>query len=426
MFRSLAVRNYRIYFWGGMISNTGVWMQRTAQAWVVLQLSGGAGTALGLVTLLQFGPTVLFSVYAGTLSDRFSKVRILVLTQSIIGALSLVQGVLDVTGVLTLTHVYLLATLVGVVSAFDMPARQAFASELVGPDNIVNAIGLNTASFNIARLVGPPLAGLMIGGLNTWSIFFVQAASAAAIVGSLLRVDGDALVRLAPPPRTPGELLAGFRFVRHSSTLVLFILLASLIAAVGANSLQVVLPLVATEQFGRGAVGFGLLSASLAVGGLLGALLASSTHGMPRQRWIFGAAVLLGVFQIVASFMPTLVSFGVTLVLVGLSFMSFVVLANTSVQLAAPPHVRGRVIAVYMMFFMGGGALGAPALGVLADWLDPMRTIAVAGVFSIAVGASAGALALLVRRRTVPPGPADPTPTSGGEYLSLAHESGER
>lgn len=416
MFRSLSVPNYRKYFWGGLISNTGVWMQRTAQAWVVLQLSGGAGTALGLVTLAQFGPTMVLSVYAGTLSDRYSKIRILVITQSLVGLLSLVLAILDITDVLTLNHVYLLALAVGVITAFDVPARQAFASELVGPKNIVNAIGLNTASFNIARLLGPPLAGVMIAGLNTWSIFFVHAVSAVAIVVSLLRIDVGALARQAPVSRARGQLLAGFGFLRHSPTLIIFIGLASMVAAVGANSLQVVIPLIATEHFGSDAVGFGLLSAALAVGGLLGALLASMTSGIPRRRWVFGAAVMLGAGQILASFMPSLATFAITLVLVGLMFMSFVVLANTSVQLATPAAVRGRVIAVYMMFFMGGGAVGAPALGALADWLSPMRTITVAGVFSVAAGVSC---AVLARRQPTPSPPraSRETPGPGGGHV---------
>lgn len=399
MFRSLAVPNYRKYFWGGLISNTGVWMQRTVQSWLVLELSGGAGSALGLVILLQFGPTVLLSVFAGSLSDRFSKIHILLVTQSLVGIISLVQGLLDFSGIITLAHVYILTGVVGIITAFDMPARQSFASELVGPGNIVNAIGLNTASFNVARLLGPPLAGLMIGGFNTWSVFFVHAASAGAIVITLLMIDAAALARTPPPSRASGQLLGGFRFLGRSPTLIIFIALASLVAAVGANSLQVVIPLIATEHFSGDALAFGFLSSALAVGGLLGALLASSTSGTPRQRWVFGAAVLLGVSQLIASVMPSLLTFAGALVFVGLLFMAFVVLANTTVQLAAPPVVRGRVIAVYMMFFMGGGALGAPVLGLLTEWLGPMRTVSVAGAFSMAVGAGCAGVALLVRRR---------------------------
>lgn len=414
VFRSLAVPNYRRYFWGGIISNTGVWMQRTAQSWVVLQLSGGSGTALGLVTLLQFGPTVVLSVGAGILSDRYSKVKILVLTQSLIGLLSLVQAVLDITDVLTLTQVYVLTCAVGVITALDMPARQAFASELVGPRNIVNAIGLNTASFNVARLLGPPLAGLLIAGFHTWSIFLVHAASSVAIVVSLLRIERAALTRQAHS-RAPGQLLAGFRFLRSSPVLMVYVGLAALVAAVGANSLQVVIPLIATERFGSDALGFGLLSAALAVGGLLGALLASTTTGMPRPRWVFGGAAMFGACQLLASAMPGLVTFALSLVLVGLLFMGFVVLANTSVQLAAPPAVRGRVIAVYMMFFMGGGALGAPALGILADWVGPMRAVTVAGAASITVALGAAALAGRGRRRRARP--ARPSPPAEEVHL---------
>jgi MFS family permease len=397
-FRSLSIHNYRIFFWGGLSSNIGLWMQRTAQSWVVLLLTDGDGFALGTATFLQFFPTVLLSAWAGSIIDRVDKVRMLVLTQTLVGIGSLIMGVLDLSGVINLAQVYSVVIAIGVVTAFDAPARQSFVSELVDRDNIVNAIGLNTASFNVARLIGPAAAGLIIGSANTAVLFFLHAVSSASIVTALLLLDRSRLLGPPPQPKARGRVIAGLRYIGHDPALVVLIALAAVISSVGANSLQVVLPLVATEYFDVGAVGFGVLTSCLAVGGLAGALLASSTSGIPRRRWMLGTALLFGVSQLVASMMPVFVAFAVALAFCGVLFMAFVVAVNTSVQLTSSTEMRGRVVAVYMMFFLGGGALGAPLLGVLCEQIGPMGSIACAGIVSIAA-CSFGVLALLRVRR---------------------------
>ena len=401
MFRSLHVRNYRIFFWGGLVSNVGVWMQRTAQAWAVVVLSHGDGLALGIATFLQFFPTVLLGLVTGVLVDRVDKVRLLVVTQGLVGLGSVALGLLDGFGVLNLVQVFVLAGAMGVVNAFDVPARQSVVSELVGPDQVVNAIGLNSASFNVARLVGPALAGLLIGISGTPLIFFLQAASSAGILFALLRLDRSGLHRVPRSPVTRGQLVAGLRQVAGDPALATLIVLAGLIGVVGANSLQVVLPLAAIEVFGVGALGFGLLTSCLAVGGLTGALLAASTSGMPRPRWVLGAAAALGTSLLIASVMPVLIGFGAALVLCGGMFMSFAVLANTSVQLTAEPALRGRVVAVYLTFFLGGGALGAPVLGLVAERLGPMRAISLAGALGLLAAAGAAVLIAVRRHATV-------------------------
>lgn len=408
MFRSLHVRNYRIFFWGGLISNIGVWMQRTAQAWAVVVLSHGDGLALGLATFLQFFPAVLLGLATGALVDRVDKVKLLVVTQGLVGLGSVALGILDGFGVLNLVQVFVLAGAMGVVNAFDVPARQSVVSELVGPDQVVNAIGLNSASFNVARLVGPALAGLLIGISGTPLIFFLHAASSAGILFALLRLDRSGLHRVPRSPVTREQLVAGLRQVAGDPAMATLIVLAGLVGAVGANSLQVVLPLAATEVFGVGALGFGLLTSCLAVGGLTGALLAASTSGMPRPRWVLGAAAALGTSLLIASVMPVLIGFGAALVLCGGMFMSFAVLANTSVQLTAEPALRGRVVAVYLTFFLGGGALGAPVLGLVAERLGPMRAISLAGAVGLLAAAAGAAVLIAVRRHarvTVPPLP---------------------
>ncbi|MEV0799534.1 MFS transporter [Kribbella sp. NPDC050281] len=399
IFRSLQVRNYRNFFWGGTVSNIGVWMQRTAQAWAVVVLSHGDGLALGIATFLQFFPTVLLGLATGALVDRVDKVRVLIVTQGLVGLGSVVMAVLDGLGILTLVQVWVLAGAMGIVTAFDIPARQAVVSELVGPDRVVNAIGLNSASFNVARLIGPAIAGLLIGVAGTPLIFALHAISSAGILIALSRIDRSELRQVPRSPVSRGQLVAGLRQVAGDPVLATVIVLAGVIGIVGANSLQVVLPLVATEVFDVGAVGFGLITSCLAVGGLTGALLAASTSGMPRYRWVIGAAAALGCSLVIASLMPVLVAFGIALVCCGGMFMSFAVLANTSVQLTAEPALRGRVVAVYLTFFLGGGALGAPVLGMLAEHVGPMRAIGLAGTLGLlAAAAAGGAVAMMVVR----------------------------
>ncbi|MGW6278041.1 MFS transporter [Kribbella sp. NPDC055071] len=403
MFRSLDVRNYRSFFWGGTVSNIGLWMQRTAQAWAVVVLSHGDGLALGIATFLQFFPTVLLGLATGALVDRVDKVRVLIVTQALVGLGSVVMAVLDGLGILTLVQVWVLAGAMGIVTAFDVPARQAVVSELVGPDRVVNAIGLNSASFNVARLIGPALAGLLIGVAGTPLIFALHAISSAGILIALARINRSELRKVPRATAGRGQLVAGLRQVAGDPVLATLIVLAGVIGIVGANSLQVVLPLVATEVFGIGAVGFGLVTSCLAIGGLSGALLAASTSGMPKDRWVIGAATALGGSLVVASLMPVLVAFGIALVCCGAMFMSFAVLANTSVQLAAEPALRGRVMAVYLTFFLGGGALGAPVLGMLAERVGPMRAIGLAGTLGLlAAGAGATALAVVRHHPVIP------------------------
>jgi MFS family permease len=394
MMRSLSVPNFRRYFVGSVVSNVGTWMLRTAQAWVVLDLGGGLGVALGVVTALQFGPTMVFSVWAGALSDRYDKATILAITQSLIATTSLVLAVLDVAGLLTLLLVYVLALAGGIITAFDVPVRQSFSTELVGRENVVNAVGLNSASFNAARLVGPLVAAVVIGLVGTWVCFLLAGLSGAAIVFSLIGIDRSQLHRRPPAPGAPvGSWNAGFVAVWRSPLLLSLVGLSSLAFAAGSNSVQVVLPIIATVDFGGSALGFGFLTAALAGGGLIGALVASASAGIPRVRWVVVGALAFGVACVVTSFMPTFLSFSAGLLVVGMCFMTFVVMANTVIQLGAPPDVRGRVVAVYMMFAMGGGALGSPLLGALSDWFSPTRAITISGT-AVALAALAVGLRL--------------------------------
>lgn len=397
IFRSLDHRNYRLYFWGGSVSNVGVWMQRTAQTWVVVQLSGGNGAALGFVTFLQFAPTVFISLYAGVLGDRLDKVRLLVWTQTALGVIGLVMGTLDGAGHLMLWHVYLLAAFLGVVTAFDVPTRQSFVSELVGADNVGNAVGLNAASFNAARLVGPAAAGLAIAAWGTAPVFLANALCAVAIVTSLLRIDRSDLHRPPLLARSPGQMRQGLQQALGVPRLAVLIILASVVSAFGLNGLQVLLPLIATDVFAKGALEFGLLTSALAVGSLAGALLSSRRLGVPRQRDIIVFVIAFGLLEVGAALVPSYLGFAIALIPVGVMFMAFVIAVNTRVQLSARPDARSRVMAVYMMFFLGGGAIGSPLIGYAANVFGPVATIGACGAVVVIVGVAAG---VVLRRIT--------------------------
>jgi MFS family permease len=383
MFVSLRVHNYRLYSSGQAISLTGTWMQRVAQDWLVLELSN-SGTALGVVTALQFGPTLLFSLWGGVLADRYDKRRLLMLTQSAMVLVALTLGLLDVTGVVTLAHVYLLAGLLGVASALDIPVRQAFVVEMVGQEDLPNAVGLNASIFNCARIVGPAVAGLMINAVGTGWVFLVNAGSTLAVIAGLALMRPAELRRSPPVARARGQLREGLRYVRGRPDLVLTMLLVSVVGTFGLN-FQITLALVARYVFERGAGSYGLLSTALAVGSLIGALLGSRRRHRPRLRFLLAAAMLFGLLEAAVGLMPTYLAVALTLVPAGAAALSFTVAANSSVQLSVDPTMRGRVMALYLLCFMGGTPLGAPTIGALADAFGPRAGLVGGGLVSVLV-----------------------------------------
>src|SRR3954471_19451110 len=310
MFRSLRVRNFRLYASANLLSNTGTWMQRIGQDWLVLQLSGDSGVALGLITALQFGPTLVLSMYGGGLGDRYDKRRVLLITQGLMGLLALVLGLLVATGGIALWHVFVLAALLGAVSAIDAPVRQAFVSEMVGPELLANAVSLNSTIFNGARLIGPAVAGLLIGAAsgNTAPAFFVNAASFAFTIAALAGMRVSDLRRSPPVARAKGQLREGLRYTWGHPDLVLAMGLAFVVGTFGFNY-QVTIALMARQQFDLGAEAFGLLSTFFAVGSLAGALLSTRRSIRPRQRFLVLASVAFGLLTVVCGFMPDVVSF---------------------------------------------------------------------------------------------------------------------
>ena len=394
-FQALRNRNYRLYASGGLVSNVGTWMQRVAQDWLVLELSGNNGVALGITTGLQFLPMLLLAPWAGAVADRFSKRRVLIITQATMAVLGAVLGLLDVSGVVQVWQVYLLALLLGVAAACDAPARQSFVIEMVGPDDLSNAVGLNSASFNLGRVIGPAVAGLLIVAVGTGPVFLLNAASFAAVIYALHRMRESELVEVPRAPRGPGQVLEGIRYVRGRPDLLMVLVIVFFVGTFGLN-FQMTSALMATEVFGKGAGAYGLLGSVVAVGSLSGALLAAR-RGRPRLRLVVLGAAAFGVIEMIAGLMPTYFSFMAVLIPLGLAQMTMLTAANSTLQLSVDPVMRGRVMALYMAVLMGGTPVGAPLVGALAEAFGARWSLIVGGAVSLGAAVVAGSLA---RRRS--------------------------
>jgi len=394
LFSSLRVRNYRLFASGQVVSLSGTWMQRVAQDWLVLNLSHNSGTAIGITTGLQFAPFLFFGLYGGVIADRFPKRRTLVVTQVVMGVLALWLGLLDVTGAVQLWHVYALAFALGTASAIDAPVRQAFVTELVGPSLLPNAVGLNSATFNAARVLGPAAAGLMIASVGTAWVFLANAASFVAVIGCLLAMRDDELYVGKPAGRRPGAVREGLRYVRARPDLLAMIFLVGVIGTLGFN-FQITSALLTKNTFHHGAESYGLISAVYAFGSLLGAL-ASARRGRPSLRVVFLAAAAYGVLEITAGLMPSYWSFFAVLIPFGFATLTFSTATNTSIQTSVSAVMRGRVMALYLLVFMGGTPIGAPLIGWIGQAAGPRWSLIIGGLASL--GAAIAAAAYLARR----------------------------
>ncbi|MGY1739167.1 MULTISPECIES: MFS transporter [unclassified Blastococcus] len=411
MFRSLRVRNYRLFASANLVSLIGTWMQRIGQDWLVLQLSGDSGVALGVVTALQFAPGLLLSMYGGVLADRYPKRRMLVATQALMGIVALVLGLLVTTGAVQLWHVFVLAAALGSVSAVDVPVRQAFVSEMVGPELLTNAVGLNSTIFNGARLVGPAVAGLLIGATagDTGPAFLINAGSFAATIVALLVMRPGELFPSPPVARARGQLRAGLAYTWSRPDLVLALALALVMGTFGLNT-QVTIALMARQEFDLGAEAFGLLTTFFAVGSLTGALVSARRSSRPREGFLVGAVVVFGVVCAVAGLMPGYAWFAALLVPTGAAAMVFTVANNSFVQLGADPQLRGRVMALYFMCLTGGMPIGAPLVGWVAEHLGAPWAFVSSGGLQVVAGLCAAVWLLRRRRRA---GTADGVPAAG-------------
>jgi MFS family permease len=397
-FASLKVFNYRLWAMGALVSNTGTWMQRVAQDWLVLtQLTNNSGIAIGITTGLQFGPMLVLGPVAGLLADRLSRRKLLIATQALSGLWGLILGALVITGTAQLWHVYLLALLLGCTSAIDAPARQIFVAEMVPAEKLPNAVGLNSASFHMGRLIGPAVAGLLIHQVGTGPVFIINGVTFLATVLSLTQMRVRELHVLPRAERTKGQIREGMRYVKSRPDIILILVLIGLVGTFGMN-FQMTTALMARLEFHKGAGEYGLLGSIMAIGSLAGALLAARRE-KPTLRLLLGATTVFGIFATLAAMMPSYELFAVSLIPVGLSSLTLMTAANATVQMTTDPAMRGRVMSLYMAIFMGGTPIGAPIIGWVGEEFGARWTIAVGGLVSLA--AALGAIAYLLRDRRV-------------------------
>ncbi|KJZ52359.1 MFS transporter [Pseudomonas marginalis] len=385
-FRSLRSPNYRIWAAGALVSNIGTWMQRTAQDWLVLtQLTPHNAAALGIVMSLQFGPQLLLLPWTGFAADHYDQRKLLIVTQAVMGLLALTLGVFTITGFVELWHVYVFAFLSGCASAFDAPVRQIFVAELVAEKDLSNAIALNSTSFNMARMIGPAVAGLTIASVGTGWAFLLNGSSFFAVLASLffLRVSGQhTKVRAL---RTKGSLTEGLRYVWARPDLKAILLMLFLIGTFGMN-FPIFISTMAVRVFDTDARGYGLLSSTLAIGTIAGALIAAGRE-RPQFRSLLNGAAIFGIGCTLAALAPNYWLFAVALVIIGVGAMTFSNTTNSLMQLTTEPAMRGRVIALRVGVALGGTPIGAPIVGWVADHLGPRWALGVGAVSGIlAVG----------------------------------------
>ncbi|CEA09847.1 Enterobactin exporter EntS [Arthrobacter saudimassiliensis] len=383
MFRSLKIFNYRIWFLGALVSNIGTWMQRTAQDWLVYDiLTDQNAAAMGIVMALQLGPQLVLAPWAGLLADSRDRRRVLLATQLSMALLGVGLGALVVTGAAELWHVYAFALALGVVSAVDAPARQSFVSEVVSEKDLPNAVALNSASFNGARLIGPAVAGLLTVAVGPGWVFMINALTFGAMVLALVNMRSSELRVLPKAPPGKGRIRAGLRYVRYRPDLIMVMLAIFIVGTFGLN-FAVYIAAMARTEFGQDAGIFGLLNSIMAVGSVTGALL-SARRDRPRLRFVFGAAGLFGAACALAGLAPTLELFALALVPVGLFALTLMTSANAYVQTTTAPVMRGRVMALYFAIFMGGTPIGAPIVGLVSDSFGPRWGLGVAALSGLA------------------------------------------
>ncbi len=372
MFRSFSVFNYRVWFIGALVSNIGAWMQATAQNWVVLtELTDNDAAAMGITMALQFAPPLLLVGVTGWVADRFERRKLLMVTQGVLFALAIALGVMILTGQMTLLIMYGFALALGVVSAFDNPARQAFVSDVVTRENASNAVALNAASFNGARMIGPAVAGVVIVAVGTGWVFLLNAVTFFGMIIALMLIRPHELL---PRVSTAGasRLADGFRYVGRRPDLIVTFAMVFLVGAFGMN-----FPIFASTmaiEFGRDADGFGLLSSILAIGSLAGALLAAR-RDRARIRVVIGGTLMFAVAAAVSSVMPGYWTYAATLMFTGFAVVTMLTTANGYVQTTTDPALRGRVLALYMAILMGGTPIGAPIVGWVAAEFGPRMAI---------------------------------------------------
>ncbi|MHB8143917.1 MAG: MFS transporter [Thermoleophilia bacterium] len=395
-FSSLKIRNYRLYFIGQGISLSGTWMQSIGQAWLVLTLTS-SGTSLGLVVALQFLPVLLLAPLGGVIADRFSKRRILFITQSAAATLALVLAVLVATGEIRLWMIYILATFYGLTNTVDNPTRQSFVMELAGRDSLRNAVTLNSMEINLTRVIGPAIAGVLIAGIGFAPCFFINSASFVAVLICLFLMRGEELHRTEPVRRMKGQLRQGFSYIRQTPLLRDVLIMMAIIGTL-TYEFQVSLPLIAKFTFHGSANGYALLTSAMGIGAVLGGLvIAGRSRTSP---WgLVGASLAFGITIVLVSLSPSLPVALAAMVLVGASSIGFTSLCNATLQLESEPQMRSRVMSLWTVAFLGSTPVGSPIIGWVGEYAGPRWAMAVGGLAALAAAAY-GFFAL--RRRPYP------------------------
>jgi len=394
-FAALAIPNYRRYIAGQSISLIGTWMQMAAQSWLVLTLTGSA-TTLGVVVALQTLPVLLLGPYGGVIADRVDKRRLMVALQIAMGVQALVLGLLTVTGAVRLWQIGALALLLGLNNAFENPARQSFMLEMVGPESLRNAVSLNSVLVNVARVIGPAVAGILIATVGEGVCFLLNAASFAAVVTSLVTLDRSAIVPSPPSGREPGQLREGLRYIRRTPELAVPLLMMALVGCL-AYEFQVTLPVMARQGLHLGATGYGFMTAAMGFGAVLGGLIvaAKGRTGLPT---LVLAATAFGVVLLFATAAPNLPIELFALALAGGANIAFMSTGNSTLQLTAEPSMRGRVMSLWFVAFQGSTPIGGPLVGWIMAVAGARAGLGVGGVTCLLVAA----LGLLALRRLQP------------------------
>ena len=379
--RSFRHRNYRILFPANTVSNIGSWAQRIAQDWLVLELTNNNGTYLGLVTAVQFAPVLFFSLHGGKLADRFDKRKVLILTNIMGGAASLGLGVLVITDLIALWHVFALAAVLGISTAIDAPVRQAFTTEVVGQSDLPNAVSLNSANFNAGRLVGPAVSGGLIAAFGTGPSFIINGLSYFFVIAALLNLNEKAFFHL-DRQKSDGNIREGIAYAKARPDVYVVMLMVFFLATFGLN-FQIFNALMATQEFGLGPASFGLMGTFIAIGSLTGAIGSARLERFRNTKFVIKGGILFSISIMVFAVIPSYNLYLVWLPICGFVALTTLVSANSIVQTSTDPAIRGRVMGIYLLIFMGGTPFGSPLIGATADLIGIRPTIAICGGISL-------------------------------------------
>jgi MFS family permease len=379
--RSFRHRNYRILFPANTVSNIGSWAQRIAQDWLVLELTNNNGTYLGLVTAVQFAPVLLFSLHGGKLADRFNKRKVLILTNIIGGAASLGLGALVITNTVALWHVFVLAGVLGISTAIDAPVRQSFTTEVVGQTDLPNAVSLNSANFNAGRLVGPAISGGLIAAFGTGPSFIINGLSYFFVIAALMNLNEKGFFHL-DRPKSDGNIREGIAYAKARPDIYVVMLMVFFLATFGLN-FQIFNALMATQEFGLGPASFGLMGTFIAIGSLTGAIGSARLERFRNTKFVIKGGILFSISIMVFAVIPSYNLYLVWLPICGFVALTTLVSANSIVQTSTDPAIRGRVMGIYLLIFMGGTPFGSPLIGASADLIGIRPTIAICGGISL-------------------------------------------